>query len=115
MGGSFILVILVLGLLLRDRFAVVARSTTMQIRTLYFGSAAWCSDCSQASVLLGEVLPNIATLEMARATLLKAALFFQGLGPPALLGPDDRGCQEVYILLPMGGPAARAALAMIGR
>ena len=77
MGSSFILVILVLGLLLWDRFAVVARSTTMQIRTLDYVSAAWCSGCSQASVLLREVLPNIAThlavvatLEMALAILL---------------------------------------------
>ena len=45
MGSSFILVILVLGLLLWDRFAVVARSTTMQIRTLDYVSAAWCSGC----------------------------------------------------------------------
>lgn len=92
MGSSFILVILVLGLLLWDRFAVVARSTTMQIRTLDYVSAAWCSGCSQASVLLREVLPNIAThlavvatLEMALAILLEAALSFLGLGVPAPL------------------------------
>ncbi len=92
MGSSFILVILVLGLLLWDRFAVVARSTTMQIRTLDYVSAAWCSGCSQTSVLLREVLPNIAThlavvatLEMALAILLEAALSFLGLGVPAPL------------------------------
>ena len=92
MGSSFILVILVLGLLLWDRFAMVARSTTMQIRTLDYVSAAWCSGCSQASVLLREVLPNIAThlavvatLEMALAILLEAALSFLGLGVPAPL------------------------------
>lgn len=92
MGSSFILVILVLGLLLWDRFAVVARSTTMQIRTLDYVSAAWCAGCSQSSVLLREVLPNIAThlavvatLEMALAILLEAALSFLGLGVPAPL------------------------------
>ncbi|MDB5415447.1 MAG: peptide transporter permease [Rubritepida sp.] len=92
LGSSFILVILVLGLLLWDRFAVVARSTTMQIRTLDYVSAAWCAGSSQASVLLREILPNIAThlavvatLEMALAILLEAALSFLGLGVPAPL------------------------------
>ncbi|WP_424812298.1 ABC transporter permease [Roseococcus sp. YIM B11640] len=89
LGTSFILVILVLGLLLWDRFAVVARSTTMQLRTLDYVSAAWCAGCSQAAVLLREILPNIAThlavvatLEMALAILLEAALSFLGLGVP---------------------------------
>jgi peptide/nickel transport system permease protein len=89
MGNSFTLVILVLGLLLWDRFAVVARSTTMQVRNLDYVSAAWCAGCSRASMLLREVLPNIAThlavvatLEMALAILLEAALSFLGLGVP---------------------------------
>jgi peptide/nickel transport system permease protein len=89
MGSSFILVIMVLGLLLWDRFAVVARTTTMQIRNLDYVSAAWCAGSSPASVLLREVLPNIAThlavvatLEMALAILLEAALSFLGLGVP---------------------------------
>ena len=88
-GSSFILVILVLGLLLWDRFAVVARSTTMQIRNLDYVSAAWCAGASPVAVLLKEVLPNIAThlavvatLEMALAILLEAALSFLGLGVP---------------------------------
>lgn len=92
LGSSFLLVILVLGLLLWDRFAVVARSTTMQLRTLDYVSAAWCAGASQASVLLREILPNIAThlavvatLEMALAILLEAALSFLGLGVPAPL------------------------------
>ncbi|HEV7267140.1 MAG TPA: ABC transporter permease [Falsiroseomonas sp.] len=92
LGTSFLLVILVLGLLLWDRFAVVARSTTMQLRTLDYVSAAWCAGSSHASVLLREILPNIAThlavvatLEMALAILLEAALSFLGLGVPAPL------------------------------
>ncbi|TCI00214.1 ABC transporter permease [Roseococcus sp. SYP-B2431] len=92
LGSSFLLVILVLGLLLWDRFAVVARSTTMQLRTLDYVSAAWCAGSSQMSVLMREILPNIAThlavvatLEMALAILLEAALSFLGLGVPAPL------------------------------
>ena len=89
MGSSFTLVILVLGLLLWDRFAVVARSTTMQVRNLDYVAAAWCAGCSRAAILWREVLPNIAThlavvatLEMALAILLEAALSFLGLGVP---------------------------------
>jgi len=88
-GSSFLLVVLVLGLLLWDRFAVVARSTTMQIRNLDYVSAAWCAGASRWWVLSREVLPNIAThlavvatLEMALAILLEAALSFLGLGVP---------------------------------
>lgn len=91
-GSSFMLVVLVLGLLLWDRFAVVARSTTMQIRNLDYVAAAWCAGASRWWVLTREVLPNIAThlavvatLEMALAILLEAALSFLGLGVPAPL------------------------------
>ena len=78
-----------LGLLLWDRFAVVARSTTMQVRNLDFVAAAWCAGCSRFRILTREVLPNIAshlvvvaTLEIALAILLEAALSFLGLGVP---------------------------------
>ncbi len=89
LGSSLILVVLTLGLLLWDRFAVVARATTMQVRNLDFVAAAWCAGCSRFHILLREVLPNIAshlvvvaTLEMALAILLEAALSFLGLGVP---------------------------------
>jgi peptide/nickel transport system permease protein len=89
LGSSLTLLALTLGLLLWDRFAVVARSTTMQVRHQDFVAAAWCAGCSRAHVLLREVLPNIAshlavvaTLEMALAILLEAALSFLGLGVP---------------------------------
>jgi peptide/nickel transport system permease protein len=89
LGSSLTLVILVLGLLLWDRFAVVARSTTMQVRNLDYVAAAWAAGCSTSRILLREVLPNIsshlavvATLEVALAILLEAALSFLGLGVP---------------------------------
>ena len=43
----------------------------------------------------------VATLEMANAILLEAALSFLGLGVPAadaVLGPDDRRGQELHVL-----------------
>jgi len=90
-GGSLTVVILVLGLLLWDRFAVVLRSATQQARAMDYVAAAQAAGCSTARILFSEILPNIlnqlivvATLEMAHAILLEAALSFLGLGvqPP---------------------------------
>jgi peptide/nickel transport system permease protein len=90
-GGSLQVVILVLGLLLWDRFAVVMRSATMQLRSLEFVSAAKALGCSTPRIIFSEILPNllgslivVATFEMAHAILLEAALSFLGLGvqPP---------------------------------
>ena len=88
-GSSLTVVILTLGLLLWDRFAVVARTTTMQVRNLDYIAAAKAAGASQWHILLREVLPNIAnhlvvvaTLEMALAILLEASLSFLGLGVP---------------------------------
>jgi peptide/nickel transport system permease protein len=91
-GSSLKIVIFVLGLLLWDRFAVVTRSATMQIRSLDYVTAAQAVGCSTWRVILSEILPNIAnalivvaTLEMAQAILLEAALSFLGLGVQAPL------------------------------
>jgi peptide/nickel transport system permease protein len=89
LGSGLGLVVATLGLLLWDRFAVVARATTMQVRTLDYVNAAWCAGASTPHILMREILPNIAshlavvaTLEMALAILLEAALSFLGLGVP---------------------------------
>jgi peptide/nickel transport system permease protein len=90
-GSSLWVVILVLGLLKWDRFAVVMRSATQQVRSLDYISAAQASGASTLRIILKEVLPNVApqlivvaTLEAASAILLEAALSFLGLGvqPP---------------------------------
>jgi peptide/nickel transport system permease protein len=90
-GGSLWVVIVVLGLLKWDRFAVVMRSATQQVRSLDYVAAAQSAGASTTRILLGEVLPNVvpqlivvATLEAASAILLEAALSFLGLGvqPP---------------------------------
>jgi peptide/nickel transport system permease protein len=90
-GSSLTVVISVLGLLLWDRFAVVMRSATQQIRVREFIAAAQAAGCSTPRILLTEVAPNVvnplivvATLEVAHAILLEAALSFLGLGvqPP---------------------------------
>jgi len=91
-GNSLWIVIGVLGLLIWDRFAVVMRSATMQVRSLDYVAAAEAIGCSTWRIVFREIMPNvvnnliiIATIEMAHAILLEAALSFLGLGvqPPA--------------------------------
>lgn len=91
-GSSLQNVILVLGLLLWDRFAVVTRSTTNQLRNLDYVTAARAVGCSTMRIVIGEIIPNIlnaiivvGTIEMANAILLEAALSFLGLGVQAPL------------------------------
>jgi peptide/nickel transport system permease protein len=90
-GGSLPVVILTLGLLKWDRFAVVMRSATQQVRSLDYVAAAEAAGASRTRVILGEILPNVAphlivvaTIEAGSAILLEAALSFLGLGvqPP---------------------------------
>lgn len=90
-GSSLAVVIWVLGLLLWDRFAVVMRSAAQQLRSREYIAAAQALGCSTVRILATEIMPNlmnhlivVATLEMAHAILLEAALSFLGLGvqPP---------------------------------
>ena len=90
-GGSLIALIAILGFLFWDRFAVVTRSVTQQIRGQEFVAAAEAVGASHARIVVQEILPNvmshiivIASLEMAIAILVEAVLSFLGLGiqPP---------------------------------
>ncbi|PWC12420.1 peptide ABC transporter permease [Brenneria roseae subsp. americana] len=90
-GGSVKVVILLLGLLLWDRFLIVSRSVTRQLREAEFIAAARTLGASSLFIMLREILPNligpltvVATLEIAHAILLEATLSFLGLGvqPP---------------------------------
>ena len=90
-GSSLKVIIFVLGFMIWDRFAVVMRSSTQQLRNVEYISAAKSIGCSTARIITTELLPNIfnnlivvATLEIAHAILLEAALSFLGMGvqPP---------------------------------
>ncbi|QCK86276.1 ABC transporter permease [Phreatobacter aquaticus] len=90
-GGTLLIVIAVLGFLKWDRFAVVMRSATQQVRSLDYVAAAEAAGASTPRIIFGEILPNVApqlivvaTVEAASAILLEAALSFLGLGvqPP---------------------------------
>lgn len=87
--GSLVSVVAVLGFLLWDRFALVVRSATQQVRSQDYIAAAVAVGSTQARILKRDVLPNImsplivvATLEMAAAILAEASLSFLGLGVP---------------------------------
>lgn len=90
-GGSLTVVVLVLGFLLWDRFAVVTRAATQQLRNQEYIQASRSLGFTTRQIIFRDVLPNIfdrlaviATFEMAQAILLEAALSFLGLGvqPP---------------------------------
>jgi len=90
-GGSMYVVIMVLGCLIWDRFAVILRATTQQIRSMDYVQAARAAGCSVPWLMAREIMPNlfnsiviVATLEIGRAILLEAALSFLGMGvqPP---------------------------------
>lgn len=91
LGGSLKVVIILLGCLLWDRFAVVVRAAVQQIRDAEYVASAQALGCSTLRILASEILPNVlgalivvATLEMAHAILLESALSFLGVGvqPP---------------------------------
>ncbi len=90
-GCSVMVLILVMAALFWDRYAIVTRTMTMQLRSSDFVAAAEAVGASKARIMLGEILPNllpqvivIITLEMAIAILIEATLSFLGLGvaPP---------------------------------
>lgn len=90
-GGFLTIVILVLGSMIWNRFALVMRASTQQLRSMDYVSAAKAAGCSTFRIVLTEVMPNIlnnliviATLEVTRAILIEAFLSFLGVGvqPP---------------------------------
>ncbi|MEA3535873.1 ABC transporter permease [Rhizobium sp. CC-YZS058] len=91
LGNSLPLMMLILACFLWDQFLVVTRSLTMRLRDAEFVLAAKSAGLSDLRIMTSEILPNlvsplvvVATLEMAHAILLEAALSFLGLGirPP---------------------------------
>jgi peptide/nickel transport system permease protein len=87
--GSIGVLILVLGLLTWDRYALVTRTRTQQLREREFIQAAHSMGASNAFIIVRELLPNLLdqvivlfTLEIAALVLIEAALSFVGLGVP---------------------------------
>ena len=90
-GSGMLVVVLVLGLTLWDRFAVVLRTAVLQIGRLDYVLAARASGASHARIMVTELAPNILghflvvfSYEAGQAVLAATALSFLGLGiqPP---------------------------------
>lgn len=90
-GSGILVVVLVLGLTLWDRFAVVLRTAVLQIGRLDYVLAARASGASHARIMARELGPNILghflvvfSYEAGQAVLAATALSFLGLGiqPP---------------------------------
>ena len=90
-GSSLTLLVMVIGLLLWDRFAIVMRSATQQLASREYITSARTIGSSTWRILFREILPNVmgplivvGSIELAHAILLEAALSFLGLGvqPP---------------------------------
>lgn len=90
-GNSLTTIVLVLGLLMWDRFAVVARTSALQASSRDYVRASELLSSPPWWIALRVILPNIAgpllvvlTLEIAHAMLLEATLSFLGIGvaPP---------------------------------
>ena len=91
-GGSIPVVIVVLGCLIWERFAVVARAATLQLRDAAYIRAAEALGSSPWRIVTRDVLPNIAgplivivAQEFAHAILMEATLSFLGFGVQAPL------------------------------
>ena len=90
-GSSMKTVIVVMGFLLWDRYALVIRAATMQARAQDYVLAAQAQGCSVVRIVFSEIMPNllnalivVGTLEMAQAIILESALSYLGFGvePP---------------------------------
>ena len=90
-GNSVTTIVVVLGCLMWDRFAVVARTATLQAASHDYVRASELLTSTPLWIAFRVILPNIASpllvvlsLEIAHAMLLEAALSFLGIGiaPP---------------------------------
>jgi len=90
-GGTVTVLILLLGFLTWDRYAIVTRSLSQQMRGQEFILSSLAAGASHTRIIFRDILPNlmnhiivIASLDMAVIILIEAALSFLGLGirPP---------------------------------
>lgn len=88
-GASLLVVTLVLGLLLWERYALVARTMSAGLRQAEFVTASRLMGRSDWRIIWKDILPNlvpnlliIGTVDAAMAITLEASLSFLGLGVP---------------------------------
>jgi peptide/nickel transport system permease protein len=88
-GASLLIVVLVLGLLQWERYALVSRTMAAGLRNAEFVTASRIQGCSHWQIMWHDILPNlfanlviIGTIDAAMAITLEASLSFLGLGVP---------------------------------
>jgi peptide/nickel transport system permease protein len=88
-GDSFLMVILIIGVLLWSRFARVTRAEVLSLRERDFVALARVAGASDLRILIRHLLPNVMgtvivmmTLQLSQAILTEAALSFIGVGIP---------------------------------
>lgn len=88
-GTSLFTVVMVLGLLLWERYALVARTMAAGLRNAEFVTASRILGCSHWQIMWRDILPNlftnlliVGTIDAALAITLEASLSFLGLGVP---------------------------------
>ena len=88
-GASLLIVVMVLGLLQWERYALVSRTMAASLRNAEFVTASRIQGCSHWQIMWHDILPNlftnlviIGTIDAAMAITLEASLSFLGLGVP---------------------------------
>jgi peptide/nickel transport system permease protein len=88
-GTSLTTVVLVLGLLLWERYALVSRTMAAGLRNAEFVTASRLLGSSHWQIMWRDILPNlftnlliVGTIDAALAITLEASLSFLGLGVP---------------------------------
>jgi glutathione transport system permease protein len=110
LAGNWFWIALVLGAVLWTYLARLVRGTFLSLREREFVEAGWAIGASDARIILRHMIPNAigpivvnATLTVALAMLIEAALSFLGLGiqPPAVsLGNLIADNQAAAVVLP---------------
>ncbi len=88
-GGSTVVVLVVMGLLLFAGSSRVLRGLTLGLKGQPYVEVAWATGASPARIILRHILPNVlplivvqATLQMGAAILIESSLSFLGFGVP---------------------------------
>ena len=88
-GPSFLVVCFIIALVFWARYARQARGETLQIREMGYVTLAHTAGCSELTIMLRHILPNVmssllvlATFNMGTVISLEAALSFLGAGIP---------------------------------
>lgn len=88
-GASLLIVVMVLGFLQWERYALVSRTMAASLRNAEFVTASRIQGCSHWQIMWHDILPNlftnlviIGTIDAAMAITLEASLSFLGLGVP---------------------------------